>query len=162
MRIGRKERRFIVAQMGKPVSGQLVTAHCLDKPRHFPRPTRHDGDKNDYQNMNVDGEWMEFEKLKYIYSNHPGKLSPLSVMDITRLATIILSEKLVVENGFRKSKIKMYNPPFNLIDVRKSTLDFQDDKWIEISIFNSDTPLYRLKRWWRGIMNGSKRKGEWR
>ncbi len=121
-----------------------------------------DGDKNDYQNMNVDGEWMDFEKLKYIYSNHPGKLSPLSVMDITRLATIILTEKLFDENGFRKSKIKMYNPSFNLIDVRKSTLDFQDDKWIEISIFNSDTPLYRLKRWWRGIMNGSKRKGEWR
>lgn len=121
-----------------------------------------DGEVNDYQDMNVDGEWMDYEKIKYIYSTNPSKLAALSVVDTTRLATIILTEKIFDENGFRKSKIKMYNPSFNLIDVRKSNLDFQDDKWIEISIFNSDIPMYRLKRWWRGIMNGSKRKGQWR
>lgn len=121
-----------------------------------------DGDVEDYQNMNVDGEWMDYEKIKYLYSNNPGKLASLSVVDTTRLATIILTEKVFDENGFRKSRIKMYNPSFNLIDVRKSNLDFQDDKWIEISVFNSDTPLYRVKRWWRGLNGGSKRKGEWR
>lgn len=121
-----------------------------------------DGDVKDYPDMNVDGEWIDYEKIKYIYSNNPGKLAPLFVIDTTRLATIILTEKVFDENGFRKSKIKMYNPSFNLIDVHKSELDFQDDKWIEISLFNSDTSMYRLKRWWRGIMNSSKRKGQWR
>lgn len=121
-----------------------------------------DGDPKDYQDMNVDGEWMDYEKIKYLYSNNPGKLAPLSVIDTTRLATIILTEKVFDENGYRKSRIKMYSPTFNLIDVRKSELDFQDDKWIEISIFNSDTPLYGLKRWWRGIMGSSKSKGQWR
>lgn len=121
-----------------------------------------DGDVKDYDKMNVDGEWMDYEKIKYLYSNNPGRLAPLSVTDTTRLATIILTEKVFDENGFRKSKIKMYNPSFNLIDVRKSDLDFQDDKWINISLFNSDTPLYRLKRWWRGIMTGSKQKRQWR
>ena len=117
-----------------------------------------DGDVKQYDSMNVDGEWMDYEKIKYLYSNNPAKLAALSVTDTTRLATIILTEKVFDENGFRKSKIKMYNPSFNLIDVRKSDLDFQDDKWIEISLFNSDTPLYRLKRWWRGFMTGSKQK----
>lgn len=120
-----------------------------------------DGSPNDYDKMKVDGEWMDYEKIKYIYSTNPGRLAPISVLDTTRLATIILTEKVFDENGFRKSRIKMYTPSFNLIDVRKSDLDFQDDKWIEISLFNSDTPLYRLKRWWRGILGGSKRKG-WR
>lgn len=122
-----------------------------------------DGETKDYQEMNVDGEWMDYEKVKYLYSNNPGKLAPLSVIDTTRLATIILTEKLFDENGYRKSRIKMYNPSFNLIDVRKSELDFQDDKWIEISAFNSDTPLYGFKRWWRGFMGRrTKRKGQWR
>lgn len=121
-----------------------------------------DGELSEYQEMNVDGEWMDFEKLKYLYSNNPGRLSKLSVTDITRLATIILTEKIFDENGFRKSKIKMYNPSFNLIDVRKSDLDFQDDKWLEISMFNSDTPMFRFKKWWRDLVGGSKRNGSWR
>lgn len=121
-----------------------------------------DGDVKNYNNMNVDGEWMDYEKIKYLYSNNPGRLAALSVTDTTRLATIILTEKVFDENGFRKSKIKNYSPSFNLLDVRKSDIDFQDDKWIDISLFNSDTPLYRLKRWWRGVTNGSKQKRQWR
>ena len=88
-----------------------------------------DGEPKDYNEMNVDGEWMDYEKIKYLYSSNLGKLAKLSVTDTTRLATIILTEKIFDENGFRKSKIKMYNPTFNLIDVRKSQLDFQDDKY---------------------------------
>ena len=46
-------------------------------------------------------------------------------------------------------KLKSYQPSFNLIDVRNSKLDFQDDKWINISMFNSDSPLFHIKRWWK-------------
>lgn len=108
-----------------------------------------DGDVSNYLQLNTDGEWMDFEKIKYLYANNPGRLSPITVSDTSRLATIILTEKIFNENGYRKSKIKMYNPSFNLLDVRKSSLDFQDDKWIKISLFNSDTPFYSLKRRWR-------------
>ena len=116
-----------------------------------------DGDISDYQEMNVDGEWMDYEKIKYLYMHNPGKLAEISVADTTRLATILLTEKTFDEEGFRKSKIKTYTPTFNLIDVRKSTLDFQDDKWIEVSLFNSDTSMFRFKRWWRKF-TGSDRK----
>ncbi|MDE7109856.1 MAG: hypothetical protein K2O49_07835, partial [Muribaculaceae bacterium] len=91
-------------------------------------------------------------------------LGDTMVTDTTRLATIMLTEKTFDENGFRKSKIKMYNPSFNLIDVKNSNLDFQDDKWINISLFNSDTPMFRFKRWWRKFLNGSSNKrknGSW-
>lgn len=120
-----------------------------------------DGDVSDYQNMNVEGEWMDFEKIKYLYTTNRGKLAQLAVTDTTRLATIILTEKTFDEDGFRKSKIKMYSPTFNLIDVRNSEIDFQDDKWIEISMFNSDTPMFRLKKWWRGIMSKNRSNGSW-
>lgn len=99
--------------------------------------------------LETPGQWMPFDKVKYIYSNYPNKMTELAVYDITRLATIMLTEKIFDEEGFRKSGIRSYNPTFNLPEVRKSKIDFQDDKWIQISLFNSDTKLYKLKKWWR-------------
>lgn len=109
-----------------------------------------DGKPEDYPEMNVEGEWMDFEQVKRIYSFHPEKMGSTIVTDITRMATIILTQKLFDEDGFRKIKIKSYHPSFNLREVKKNPYDFQDDKWIRISMFNSDTKMYRLKRWWRG------------
>jgi membrane protein len=121
-----------------------------------------DGPTCEYNDIPVDGEWMDFERIKQIYSNNPSRLSPISVADITRLATIVLTEKIFDSRGMRKSKIKTYNPSFSLEDVRHSELDFQDDKWIRISMFNSDTRLYRIKRWWRGISGKSNNRNQWR
>lgn len=117
-----------------------------------------DGDISDYPELETEGEWISFDKVKYIYSNVPSKMAELAVYDITRLATIILTEKIFDENGFRKSGIRSYSPTFNLPDVRKSKIDFQDDKWIEISLFNSDTPLYKLKKWWKTRNQKSRKK----
>ncbi|MDE6083876.1 MAG: hypothetical protein K2G11_05260 [Muribaculaceae bacterium] len=114
-----------------------------------------DGDISDYPELNVDGEWLPFSKLKLIYSHNPGKLSAMTVADLTRLATIILTEKIFDERGYRKTKLKTYQPSFSLIDVRNSELDFQDDKWIRISLFNSDTPFYSMKRWWKKFSSNS-------
>lgn len=105
--------------------------------------------------LRTEGEWMNFDKVLRVYAQAPGKLASLSVADTSRLATIILTEKIFDDRGFRKNKIKAYNPTFNLIDVYKSTLDFQDDKWIRIALFNSDTPFFRLKRFWRKISGKS-------
>ena len=115
------------------------------------------GDVSEYPQLDIPGQWVSFDKVKYIYSNYPTKMAELAVYDITRLATIMLTEKIFDEQGYRKSGIKSYNPTFNLPEVRKSKIDFQDDKWIEISLFNSDTPLYELKKWWRRKMHGSQK-----
>ena len=40
----------------------------------------------------------------------------------------------------------VYKPTFNMSEIRTGNYDFQDDKWMRISIFNSDTKLYRMKR----------------
>lgn len=110
-----------------------------------------DGKPEDYSDLEVEGEWVDYDRIKQIYSHNPGNISSLMVSDITRLATIILTEKIFDENGIRKNPIKSYTPSFNLHDLRESELDFQDDKWIRISLFNSDTKMYRLKKWWRGL-----------
>jgi len=119
------------------------------------------GTPADYKDLGVDGEWMDFELLKKTYTKAPGTLSSMTLVDMTRLATIMLTEKMFDERGFKKSKIKQYRPSFTLEEVRASQLDFQDDKWIKISLFNSEIPFYRLKRWWRGINGKSNNSNQW-
>lgn len=113
-----------------------------------------DGAVENYPELNVRGEWISFDRLKKIYSFNPGNLSNICVADITRLATIVLTQKIFDEKGYRKNKLKSYHPNFTLKEVRDSDTDFQDDKWIRISLFNSDTPMYSLKRWFRQIIGG--------
>ena len=117
-----------------------------------------DGDISEYPELETEGEWVSFDKVKYLYSNMPQKMAELAVYDITRLATIMLTEKIFDEEGYRKNGIKSYSPTFNLIEVRKSKIDFQDDKWIEVSLFNSDTSMFKLKKWWRKKFQKTRKK----
>lgn len=107
--------------------------------------------------LNSDGQWMDFDEIKAMYSKAPGDMSRLFMNDLTRLATIVLTEKTFDERGYRRSRIKSYQPGFTLGDVRHSDLDFQDDKWIRISMFNADMRFYGLKKWWRDFTGSGHR-----
>lgn len=115
-----------------------------------------DGSPEDYPEMNAPGGWFDFEEVKEVYNKRPDLMSTLAANDLTRLATIVVTEKTYFENGQRRNKLKSYNPSFDLIDVRDSQIDFQDDKWMKISIFNADTRFFKLKRWWSRMLSGTK------
>ncbi len=108
-----------------------------------------DGDIKDYPDMNADGEWVHFDDVKKIYSQTPLKMASNALNDISRLYTIMLTEKLYDEEGNRKNRIKSYKGNVTFADVRKSRIDFQDDKWIRISQFNSDTRFFKFKKFLR-------------
>lgn len=110
-----------------------------------------EGSPEDYPEMKVSGQWMHFDEVKHIYSTDPDRMGTRLLTDLSRLSTIILTEKIYDEDGIRKNRIKSYAQPLTLADVRKTELDLQDDKWIEVSMFNSDTPFFRMKRWWRSF-----------
>lgn len=105
-----------------------------------------DGDISEYPDMKEEGEWVHFDDVKRIYSKHPLKIATNALNDLSRLSTIILTERTYDEDGYRKNRIKSYKGNLTLADVRKSTLDFQDDKWIHIADFNSDTKFFKLKK----------------
>lgn len=115
----------------------------------------------------VKGDWIDFNTVKMMYSDNRGRLAPTFVSDLSRLATIILTRKTFDEKGFRRNKLKSYNPTFSLDEVRNSEIDFQDDKWIKISLFNSDMSMYRLRRWFRNLFrpdrkaDGNRDNGVW-
>lgn len=104
------------------------------------------GKPEDYKDIRIKGEWIPFNRVKELYSRTPNKLGSIFITDFTRMATIILTQKLFNEQGYRKNKLKSYQPSFNLIEVKENNYDFQDDKWLRISLFNSDTKLYKFKK----------------
>ena len=108
-----------------------------------------DGDISDYQDMNEKGEWIHFDDIKRVYNTDPLKMATNALNDLSRLSTIILTERTYDEEGYRKNKIKSYKGSLTLADVRKCKLDLQDDKWLHIANFNSDTKFFRLKKFLR-------------
>lgn len=99
--------------------------------------------------MKISGEWMDYDFLKVIYNNQPSQLSRIFVSDISRVSTIILTQKIFDERGYRKIKTKSYQPTYSLQEIREKNYDFQDDKWIRISMFNSDNRGFYMKNWWK-------------
>ena len=96
--------------------------------------------------MNIVGEWLDFELMKVIYNEKPNTVSSIMLTDISRIVTIILTQKLFDERGYRKMKIKSYHPTFDLPEVRAKNYDFQDDKWLRIAMYNSDIRGYHIRR----------------
>lgn len=110
-----------------------------------------EGKAEDYPKLKLPGEWMQFSDIKKLYKEDPNKFALLFTSDLIRLSTIIVTSKTYDSEGRRRNSIRAYRPNFTLRDVRECNLDFQDDKWIEISKFNADTPFYTLKRFWKQI-----------
>lgn len=110
-----------------------------------------DGDISDYPQVYGKGKWVHLDDVKKIYRDAPLKIATNALTDLSRLSTIILTEKTYDEDGNRKNKIKSYKGSFTMADVRHSGLDFQDDKWMRIAELNSDTKFFKLKKLLREV-----------
>ena len=108
------------------------------------------GDINEY-NIIKDGKWFNYDEIKEIYSSEPDKLSNILIADTTRIARILITEKVYDSYGNRKIALDNYVPTYDLYDLYNSDIDFQDDKWIRISLFNSDSKFYKIRKLFRQI-----------
>ena len=96
--------------------------------------------------MNIDGEWIDFNELVAVYNNNPSEISNTMLTDMFRMVTVVLTQKIFDENGYRRMKVKTYRPSFDLTEIREKNYDFQDDTWIRISMFNSDMKGFHFRK----------------
>ena len=86
------------------------------------------------------------ESEKEIYGENPDILHSIFIADTSRVVRILIAEKTYDSRGRRKMTLSNYTPTYDLFDLYNSTLDFQNDKWIRISLLNSDSRLFRIRR----------------
>jgi len=104
------------------------------------------GELSAYPRLATMGEWLSSEKFKTLYNTRPFTLSNTILADMSRLATIVVTSKLYNEHGERRNKLMHYRPSFSFAELRNSDINFQDELWIRVSMFNSDKRFFRLKR----------------
>lgn len=125
-----------------------------------------DPDNGECPVIDLDGEWITFRDLINIYNKMPSSISATMLTDLSRMITIIVTQKIFDERGYRKIKARSYKPSFDLEEVREKNYDFQDDKWIRVSMFNSDMRGFHFKRWLNRFINNTKPKSnnkeQWR
>lgn len=97
--------------------------------------------------IELDGEWMTFRDLVNIYNNKPSEIANIMLTDFSRMITIILTQKIFDERGYRRIKVKSYKPSFDLKEVYERNYDFQEDKWLEVAMYNSDMKGFFFRRW---------------
>lgn len=119
--------------------------------------------------MELDGEWMNFRQLIGIYNNQPKEISNVMLTDLTRMITIIVTQKIFDERGYRKIKTKSYQPAFDFEEVREKNYDFQDDKWLRVAMYNSDMRGFHFRKWFDRLLklrdtesSSSKKAQQWR
>lgn len=105
------------------------------------------GETSEYPELMRRGEWLSSEKFKTIYNTHPLSMSTSLLTDMSRLATILVTSKTYDEHGERRNKIMQYRPSFNFEEIKNCNLDFQNELWIRVSMYNSDQRFFRLRRW---------------
>ena len=107
------------------------------------------GKEEDYPHLAADGCWISSDRLKSIYNDTPDRFTSICLADISRIALVTVTSKMYDEKGKRRIRLNHYHPSFTLREIFADDIDFSDDKWIRISLFNSDTSFFKLKRWWR-------------
>ena len=120
-----------------------------------------DGKPEDYPKLRIDGEWMDFDRIKHIYNSSPTLMSGIFLGDMSRMTTIVLTQKIFDDRGFRKIKAKSYQPTYTLEEVRDNDYDFQDDKWVRVAMFNSDDRGFHMRRFFQKFRK-QKRETPWR
>lgn len=163
--VSTSEVRDIVARMCGDNAGELrflFGRRSPDLAKHrILRYAYFVGEDNACPALKVAGEWLDFNAVKVIYNEAPGSMSAILVSDITRITTIILTQKLFDERGYRKIKAKSYMPTYDLKEIRDNNYDFQNEKWIRVSLFNSDIPGFQFKRWWARHFGNRNNNEEW-
>lgn len=103
-------------------------------------------------NSRLEGEWLTLPELnKLVESND---VSQMFKSEYDRIYTISMAWKSYDRKGRRLYNMRNYQPTFRLQDIRDWDVDYNDREWLFVSKNNQDRPYYKIKRFWRRIING--------
>lgn len=75
-------------------------------------------------------------------------------LEFKRICTIAMTSKTYDRDGNRLHPVKHYRPTFRLRDFAQSKVDFNDDRWLAVSMVNADKPFFKVRKLWKRIVKG--------
>lgn len=111
-----------------------------------------DEQKAEFTAAHPDCDWYPMPEVADMINNH--MVNSMFSAEITRLHTIAMAWKTYDHDGRRRYRIKHYRPTFNVSDIHKWDIDYNDPTWLYIADNNQDVPFFRLRRFWLRYING--------
>lgn len=74
--------------------------------------------------------------------------------ELERIYTVAMTWKTYTPEGKRIYPVKHYRPSFRFRDIKGYKVDYNDRRWLAVTVNNEDKRFYRLRRFWNKHMNG--------
>lgn len=104
------------------------------------------------KNSIITGEWLTVGDIQELH--RMGLLSNYIEAEIDRIYKVVMAWKTYTPEGKRLYAIKHYRPTFRLSDMRNWEVDYNDPKWLYVSMFNEDKPFFKLRKLWNRYISG--------
>lgn len=81
-------------------------------------------------------------------------LAPEFKTELERIYTVAMAWKTYTPEGKRIYPVKHYRPSFRFRDIKDYDVDYNDKRWLSITVNNEDRHFFRLRRFWNRHVNG--------
>lgn len=81
-------------------------------------------------------------------------LAPEFKAELERIYTVAMAWKTYTPEGKRIYPVKNYRPSFRIRDIKDYKVDFNDKRWLTITVNNEDKYFFKLRTFWNRIVNG--------
>lgn len=81
-------------------------------------------------------------------------LAPELRSELERIYTVAMAWKTYTPEGKRIYPVKNYKPSFRFRDLPSYNVDYNDKRWLAITINNEDKKFYHLRKFWNRYVNG--------
>lgn len=105
-------------------------------------------DEITFENWN-DAQWMTIDDIDRLIKS--AGMAAEFTDEIYRIFTITLAWKTYHADGRRIYPIKNYRPSFRIRDMKDWTVDYSDQRWLDIARNNQDKPFFHIRRLWRRL-----------
>lgn len=81
-------------------------------------------------------------------------LSPELRSELERIYTVAMAWKTYTLDGKRIYPVKHYRPSFRFRDIPDYNVDYNDRRWLAVTVNNEDKSFFKLRRFWNRHFNG--------
>ncbi|MDE7470103.1 MAG: hypothetical protein K2M57_01495 [Paramuribaculum sp.] len=98
------------------------------------------------------GSWLSMLTLQQLIEEK--QIEPALAAELYRIYTVTMASKTYNRDGDRLYKVRHYRPTFHFDDLKKLSINCNDNRWLYVANDNEDHLFFHLRRFWRRRFQG--------